>query len=256
MFSKIQVILIILLTSCLISGANAARLNGTVYEWSDLEKPFKNVIVEVESNSTKFQYKVLPEGEYSFDLSPGYYTIKAKYYYNNILEYSGEERIQIFDMNETRTLDILIFPPVDTEYEYLGDINLTGELDAKESDLVYYGIIIFVILLIVSIFIYFIRKNKIEIIPGVKEQPGEIPSTPATPSGTNGKNESELPEDLRELYDIIIKKGGRVTQKDLRKEVIYGEAKVSLMITDLEDRGFVKKIKKGRSNIIIAENKK
>jgi len=66
----------------------------------------------------------------------------------------------------------------------------------------------------------------------------------------------ELPDDLRELYDIILKKGGRTTQKDLRKEVIYGEAKVSLMIADLEDRGLIKKIKRGRSNIIIAENKK
>jgi len=47
----------------------------------------------------------------------------------------------------------------------------------------------------------------------------------------------ELPDDLKELYDIILKKGGRITQKDLRKEVIYGEAKVSLMIADLEDRG-------------------
>ncbi len=64
----------------------------------------------------------------------------------------------------------------------------------------------------------------------------------------------ELPDDLKELYDIILKKGGRITQKDLRKEVIYGEAKVSLMIADLEDRGLIKKIKKGRSNIIIAEN--
>lgn len=254
MFSKIQVILIILLTTCLISSSNAARLNGTVYEWSDLEKPFKNVIVEVESNSTKFQYKVLPEGEYSFDLSPGNYIIKAKYYNNNILEFSGEETIRIYDMNETRILDILIFPSMDPEYEYLGDINLTGELDAKEPDLVNYFIIILVVLLIVSIFIYYIRKNKVNVnISGVKDQTTAVPSPP---SGKKGTNETELPDDLRELYEIIKKKGGRVTQKDIRKEVIYGEAKVSLMITDLEDRGFVKKIKKGRSNIIIAENKK
>jgi uncharacterized membrane protein len=78
------------------------------------------------------------------------------------------------------------------------------------------------------------------------------------PEKSRGKEERkniELPDDLKELYDIILKKGGRTTQKDLRKEVIYGEAKVSLMIADLEDRGLIKKIKKGRSNIIIAEIK-
>jgi uncharacterized membrane protein len=61
--------------------------------------------------------------------------------------------------------------------------------------------------------------------------------------------------ELHELHNIISKKGGIVTQKDLRKEVIYGEAKVSLMIADLEDRGLIQKIKKGRTNIIILEKK-
>lgn len=42
----------------------------------------------------------------------------------------------------------------------------------------------------------------------------------------------------------------------MRKEVKFGEAKVSLMLADLEDRGMIKKIKRGRSNIIIAEVKK
>ncbi len=53
-----------------------------------------------------------------------------------------------------------------------------------------------------------------------------------------------------------MKKGGRVTQKELRGEMKCSEAKVSLMLDDLEDRGYIKKIKKGRSNIIIAEIKK
>ncbi len=36
----------------------------------------------------------------------------------------------------------------------------------------------------------------------------------------------------------------------------YSEAKVSLMLDDLENKGLIKKIKKGRSNIIIAEVQK
>jgi uncharacterized membrane protein len=47
------------------------------------------------------------------------------------------------------------------------------------------------------------------------------------------------------------KSGGRITQLDLRKALPYSEAKVSLMITDLENRGIVKKIKKGRGNVLI-----
>jgi uncharacterized membrane protein len=78
----------------------------------------------------------------------------------------------------------------------------------------------------------------------IAQQPTAMPKT------------EELPADLHELYALIMKNGGRVTQKELRGEMKYSEAKVSLMLDDLEDRGHIKKIRKGRSNIIIAESKK
>lgn len=66
---------------------------------------------------------------------------------------------------------------------------------------------------------------------------------------------SSLPDDLRELIAILAKNGNRMTQKDLRGILRrHSEAKVSLMITDLEDRGLVRKIKKGRGNVIILED--
>ena len=60
-----------------------------------------------------------------------------------------------------------------------------------------------------------------------------------------------LPPDCREVLAILEKKGGRITQLDLRKLLPYSEAKVSLIISDLESRGLVKKIKKGRGNVLI-----
>ncbi len=59
-----------------------------------------------------------------------------------------------------------------------------------------------------------------------------------------------MPEDLRRAVEIIKKEGGRITQKELRKRLGYSEAKVSLIIADLERRGIVEKVKKGRGNII------
>jgi len=53
------------------------------------------------------------------------------------------------------------------------------------------------------------------------------------------------------VLSIIRDRGGRVTQKDLRLRLNCSEAKASLMITDLEDRGLVRKMKKGRGNVII-----
>ena len=41
-----------------------------------------------------------------------------------------------------------------------------------------------------------------------------------------------------------------MTQKEIRKNIPYSEAKVSLWITELESDGKIKKIKKGRGNVI------
>ena len=63
--------------------------------------------------------------------------------------------------------------------------------------------------------------------------------------------EQLLPQDCREVLAIMEKNGGRITQLDLRKALPYSEAKVSLIVSDLESRGIVKKIKKGRGNVLI-----
>jgi uncharacterized membrane protein len=232
----------------LITSAQAATVYGTIYEWSDLETPLKNTIVVV--NSTPSQYVVSTSGTYSFNLSPGNYMIKAKYYRNNILEYAGEDEIRI-DRQGDFIHDLLLFPPTELENEYLGDINLTSDLELKnESNTRYYIITIILVFAALSILLW-IRKKKNKPIEQGAEETIRIP-----PENTAKTESKELPEDLREIYELILKRGGRVTQKELRKEVKYGEAKVSLLIADLENRGLVKKIKKGRANIIIAEIQK
>ncbi len=248
MFTKRRFFLLILIISGIIASAQAAKVYGTIYEWSGLETPLKNTIVEV--NSTPSQYVVSTTGAYSFNLSPGDYLIKAKYYRNNILEYAAEDEIRI-DREGDFIHDLLLFPPTESEYEYLGDINLTGDLELKaESDLKYYLIILIVFLLSLFIIYWMKKKKNMPIETAAKE-------TTVIPPENIAKTEStELPEDLREIYGLILKKGGRVTQKELRKEVKYGEAKVSLLIADLDNRGLIKKFKKGRANIIIAEAKK
>ncbi|OPY29123.1 MAG: hypothetical protein A4E28_01070 [Methanocella sp. PtaU1.Bin125] len=78
--------------------------------------------------------------------------------------------------------------------------------------------------------------------PQLTQQPQQMP-----PSA----QELLLPQDCREVLAIMEKNGGRITQLDLRKALPYSEAKVSLIVSDLESRGLVKKIKKGRGNVLI-----
>ena len=61
--------------------------------------------------------------------------------------------------------------------------------------------------------------------------------------------------DLEKIIKIIKQEGGRTTQKEIRKEIPLSEAKISLMIAELEHKGIIEKIKKGRGNIIILKKK-
>lgn len=65
------------------------------------------------------------------------------------------------------------------------------------------------------------------------------------------KKEELIDKDLDYILGIIKKEGNRIVQRDLVQKTGLSEAKVSLMITDLESRGLVKKIRKGRANVII-----
>ncbi|WP_235283512.1 MULTISPECIES: winged helix-turn-helix transcriptional regulator [unclassified Methanosarcina] len=62
--------------------------------------------------------------------------------------------------------------------------------------------------------------------------------------------EATLPDDLKEIMSLIRANGNRITQRELRKKSPYSESKVSLMLSDLEERGLVEKFKRGRGNII------
>ena len=66
---------------------------------------------------------------------------------------------------------------------------------------------------------------------------------------------NRLDKDLENLIEFIKKQEGRTTQKDIRNNFPHSEAKISLMIAELEDKEIVKKLKKGRGNIIILKDK-
>ncbi len=248
------------------SLASGAVVHGTTYEWSTFE-PLENTIVEV--NSTPPQFLVASSGSYSFDLPEGTYTIRAEYYQGNLLEYYAEENITIVGDGDF-VLDLLMFPPIEEEFLY-EDINFSDDLyDYEEPDKIAgedeslvspVAITIFFILIVgCALFVWRKRRNK----SGAKGAGGEDdryePPEPEPEFDEDGLERSEesggleefdIPSDLQEVLSVIRDDGGRIAQKELRARLKYSEAKVSLMITDLEDRGLVKKVKKGRGNVII-----
>jgi len=227
--------LAVIIVLMLVSGAEAAVITGNVYEWSTLEQ-ISDVIVEI--NTVPAQSMVVKTGTYTFKTPPGTYTIEAKYYRSNLLEYHTIEEVTIAGDGEF-TLDLIMFPALEVE-EFFESENLSIEEIFQEprqardkSPIILLGAAV--------LFLAVLSLTYLRFRPKKSEAPWPV--------------DEMLPEDLKKLLALLDKKGGRITQKELRKMLDLSEAKVSLMITDLESRGLVKKIKKGRGNVVIRKEK-
>ena len=192
----------------------AGTIHGTVYDLN-LDK----VAAIVEVNSTPQQRMVAVDGDYSFALEEGSYLLTARLILNNVTEANAEEEVTVIGEQDA-VLDLILFPVLDDDLvDDLGDIDVdTSGLENPSQP--YVGIILILVAIAILI-VWYKRKPKQE------------------------------KDDLQKLMDFIKRQGGRTTQKDIRKEFPQSEAKISLMITELEHNGKIQKIKKGRGNVII-----
>ena len=201
--------------------ANAATVYGTVYDLS--LKKISNARVEI--NTVPKQFIIAQNGTYSFNAPNGDYTLKAQLMQKNTAVASVQENITI-QQEGLYALDLILFPDVEEGIEDANidlNANIMNENNKNYTSII---IIIFIILAFIGI-IYFVKFKK--------------------------KNDEYA--DLEQIIRIIRQENGRTTQKEIRKQVPLSEAKISLMIAELEHKGIVEKIKKGRGNIIILKKK-
>ncbi len=261
-FHVLAYALAILLLISTAQAAGTATIHGAVYKWYTFQ-PIENAVIEV--NSTPPQSIVARYGLYSFNLAQGDYLITARYYQNNTLACFTDETITITD-DGNYVLDLLLFPAYDDELvnetELSGiteDFNEETMLIEESTDhRLFYPVALIMIFIIVRISIYAYKKRSPEnekneaetkrLIVPPDEKEIDVPEENDPVIKT--KTTAPLPADLLEVMEIIKTSGGRITQKELRSKLKYSEAKVSLMVSDLEQRGLIEKFKKGRGNII------
>ena len=227
-----------LFIALLLTGiSSAATIHGTIYDLS--LKKVNNARVEINTNPK--QFLIAQNGTYSFNVPNGFYTIKAQLVQKNDVIASVQENITI-NQDGNYVLDLILFPDIEEGIEDPG-IDVNGNvIEEKTNDgiLLIGFIILFVSGVVVGVF-YFLRTRKKENVSEDKE--------------TSKAEEKSEDEELDNLMKIIRQEGGRTTQKDIRKQIPLSEAKISLMIAELEHKGVIEKIKKGRGNIIILKRK-
>jgi len=260
MKNKILLLLFLILIS---NSVSSATISGTTFEWYSLE-PLDNVIIEI--NTTPNQTIVAEKGNYSLKAEKGNYLLKAKYFENNKLIYETEEKITIENEGDF-IVDLLLFPTINEEEYLIDDFNDTifspeEIIIEEEPPQTFEEIIAGLVLLVIAIALVFYGARKITKATinletkhiGIEEKYFEIPkefekSIEKEEETINEKK--ELDKELKEVLEILKNYGGRLTQKELREKVTFGEAKTSLIVAELEELGKIKKFKKGRGNIII-----
>ena len=210
----------------------AANIHGDIYDLS-LNK-IGNVVIEI--NTAPKQFYVSKNGTYSFIVPIGFYEIKAQHYDRGLLVSSASENITVKG-DGNYILDIVLFPIIDEEELLEDEIKIPTDY---KGNFIIFSIVGFLVLFILF---YFYNKKKIvkkEELKKEKEEEKKVIEP------------SFYGEDvLDKVLEIIKEDGGRTTQKEIRKRIPLSEAKISLIIAELEEKGKIKKIKKGRGNIII-----
>ena len=270
-----------------------ATVHGATYAWDTLE-PLNDTVININSNPP--QSIVAKNGTYSFELVPGDYTITARYYQNNTLTYSKEATLKIegegnyvFDLLLYPVSENPVTETIADKTNNLNSVNPTEQTRTDSSTIRYLPIALTLFLLLGGGYKLSRKHKKMEknrfqegkfnipgllvkvlgksIGSGVRPEFGNIGEAvsvtePIIEPADNSEIETAalkklpLSTDLREVLDIIRGHKGRITQKDLRSRLKYSEVKVSLLLSELEKRGLIKKFKNGRENIVILIDEK
>ena len=208
----------------------------------------KTALVEI--NTMPKQQKVATNGHYIFEVPPGEYAVQAHLFEGKNLIGSTRESLNL-SHEGTFTVDLVVFPEVEeenilSELEGLGEQGALTEIEdiPTENSQTWKWIFLLIVIVIAWIIWNIIKWKWMK--KEVAKKKEEL-----------NKEKKEMikiglteDDDLKNYVDYL-KKEKRVTQKDMRKHFPDSEAKISLVLTELEAKGKIKKIKKGRGNIII-----
>ncbi len=227
----------------LLTLLRAATLFGGIYDADSFSK-LNNTIIKIEGQSMTTQ--LIVNSPYSVEIPEGRYDLTAAHYKEGKIDYIIKENVFV---NSSQTkFDLVLIP-----YElYLltpkandnianvsgNDIALTPSKNEKPFD--YIQIVLAIVVILVVAYFAFSKKTETE-----------NRKTETDIQGSEPKTEDYLPDkEARELLKILRENEGRMYQKELREILNWSEAKMSVTITELEIAGVLKRIKKGRDNML------
>jgi uncharacterized membrane protein len=228
--------------------AAAAQISGTAY--TEGLQPAKYSLLGV--NTSPPQRVLLENGTYDLTLPAGTYQITVTYKERGML-YDDTANLTVRDDGQY-TYDFILFPIEQSRAESLpaAPVVDVAEMPQQKHNLSIWPAAILLLALAAAAIIFTRWWGR------SAKSAGRAAATTTRATGKSAAEEvnsqestQHLAADLTGVIDAIKQEGGRTTQKELRKHIPCSEAKLSMMLTELEASGKVRKIKKGRGNLII-----
>ena len=237
------------------SSANAAIVEGVVYDGLTLEAQANSILT---INTNPIQTKVSRDGSYSFTVENGTYVLDAEYRERGVVTQRAQ-RTLLVDKDGTYTVDIILLPEVGmVPSEPLPGEENEPTLLNQLANAAGWWVMVVIILAAASYAVWNVTKHTHQKRTHAQQMEEMSSEENETNDEKEKKENSEMKMDEVELdkyaEEVIghIKRGGnRMTQKELRGMMKIGEAKVSLVVSELENEKIIKKIKRGRENILV-----
>ncbi len=226
---------------------HAAIITGTTYDGLTLDV-LPNTIVTI--NTTPAQTKLVKDGMYSFDVPVGKYTLKGTYLEQGIVVQEALHSLNV-EKEGTYTVDLILLPDLgDIPNDPLPDDEPLTWVDQLTQGILPWLILLAIVMGGAAYAIHQTRKN-------THARYAEHPESKKEEKENEKIKTDEIQLDryALEVLNDLKRGGNRLTQKELRSMINIGEAKVSLVVSEMETYGLIKKIKKGRGNILILTEK-
>jgi len=268
----------------ILQGSQAALIEGNIYDYNLY--PVRGAVISI--NTSPSQQMVATAGTYQFRAQPGNYLLTAEYTATS--NPASTTTNIIVEQDGTFTHDLVLFPSyIEEAYNESEFVSPFVEPKSNAVVFILLLLVVALILLLVvaAAFILIVQRERKKLkihheeikehIKVIKEEKSKIPTirarareipAPAKPKETveriNINHASDdydmsafqiIPE-KEELSDtekvkVFIKTHTPTTQKDIRQAFpLISEAKISLIISDLENQGNIRKFKKGRGNVV------
>lgn len=210
----------------------ATTVYGNIIEAENFEQVNNTIVKLIGPTTTQF---VVNEN-YSIELAPGNYTLTAHYLENGKLKYYTKDNFTV--TGEKQLFDIILLPTdfqesYDLELDML-DPPIKNKVDTTAMLTVFALVIVGLLLILTLVWYYIIRKKDL----GVRDDIEKV------------DKKYSLDQDGKKVLEIIEQNEGRLTQKELRQILKWSEAKTSLVVAELEAIYRIKRIRKGRENIL------